>query len=122
MDEQLTVDRDGHMQFLAGQMHEDKIAGLHVRAIDRCADPKLFRCRAWHADSGAERGVLDQTAAVEAAGRGAAKTIRLPDHGRRRGNHRLDGGGLPLGRRLKRGGFGRPWNTARRSRARGKQE
>ena len=34
MNKELTVERNGDVQFLAGKMHEDKIAGLHISPCD----------------------------------------------------------------------------------------
>lgn len=98
MHKELPVERNGNVQFLAGKMHEDKIAGLQIRPSNRKAELQLLGCRAWHADSRICGGINHQAAAIESARRGAAEPIGLTDHGCRAVDHQLSRRGLLLNR------------------------
>ena len=82
MNEELIVERNGDMQFLAGKMHEDQIAGLQVRASLRATpNSQLLGGRARHANACVGGRIDHQAAAVESAGRRAAEPIGLAEHG-----------------------------------------
>ena len=87
MDEVLIVDDDAHMQFLVREMHENEIAGTQFTSRYGGACAHLFVRGAWHMNAGAIRRVLYESAAVEAAGRGAAVSIGLAHHGQGETNH-----------------------------------
>lgn len=82
MNESIGVDCDSHMELLTRQMHENKIAGLQLRARDRRTGTQLLQHRPWQTNSRVIGGVHDEAAAVETAGGGAAVSIRLAEHGR----------------------------------------
>ena len=132
MNELLLADGDADVQFLARKVHEYQITGLHLAARDRHSDAHLFRRRTRDVNSGAVRRVHDQSTAVESAGRGAAESIRLAEHGQgaidhhyarirrgdRRGIRRLGSGRRGLrGLRLR-----RMIGLDRRARARGQRD
>lgn len=94
MHKELTIERNGHVQFLAGKMHEDKIAGLQFRSSHGHAELQLFRGRARHADSRVCGRVSHQAAAIESARRRTAEPIGLADHGCRAVDHDLNRGFL----------------------------
>jgi hypothetical protein len=50
MHKELAIESNGDVQFLAGKMHEDKIAGLQIRSSYGYAELQLFGGRARHAD------------------------------------------------------------------------
>ena len=69
------------MQFLSGEMHENKIAGLHFRAPYLCAEFQLLGGSPRHANSCVCGGKKDQAAAIESTRLGTSESIGLADHG-----------------------------------------
>ena len=87
MNEALLIDDDADVQFLVREMHEDEIAGAQFIAPHRHSGAQLFQRGTRYLDAGIVRRVEDQSTAVEAAGSGAAKSIRLAEHGHGAANH-----------------------------------
>src|SRR5260370_10997478 len=81
MNEAFVVYGDAVVQFLVREMHEDKIAFMHLAARDRHTGVQLFVRGTRHRNTRVLRRIRDQAAAVEPTGRSAAPTIRLADHG-----------------------------------------
>jgi hypothetical protein len=82
MDESIAVDGNPDVQFLARQMHEYEVAGLEFAPGDRRPCTQLLLCGSWQLNPRPAGRVYDETAAVEAAGCGAAVPVRLAEHGR----------------------------------------
>ena len=87
MNEALAVNGDAHMQFPAPEMHENKIARFQVAAPDDRFRVELFERGTRHANTRTARCVYDEPAAVEAAGRCAAESIGLAQHGQSEFDH-----------------------------------
>ena len=81
MNESIAVDGNADMQFFVCEVHEYKIAFMHLAARDRHAGAQLLVRGSRHRNTRASRRVRDQSAAIEPAGRGAAVAIRLAEHG-----------------------------------------
>ena len=87
MNEAFVIDRDAHVQFLVSEMHEYQVAGLDAMATDGHAGAQLFLSGSRQLNPRAARGIYDQAAAVETAGRRAAKSIGLAEHRDRAVDH-----------------------------------
>ena len=81
MNEAFVVNGDADVQLLVREVHEDKIAFMHLAARDRHTGVQLLVGGTRHVNTGAVRRIHDQSAAVEPAGRGTAPSIRLAEHG-----------------------------------------
>ena len=80
MDEVDGIDHDPDMMLAPPQAHEDEIARFERIARDRHAAPLLLARGTGKIQTDLPAGVRDESAAIEAAGRTAAATIRFTQH------------------------------------------
>ena len=77
----LGVDCNPDVQILVRQVHENQVARLQCAARDGRPRVHLFSRGSRQLKAGAAHGVYDEPAAVESAGRSAAPSVGLAQHG-----------------------------------------